>query len=40
MRTQMRLLWKYRIDAMMELVLAMLGLGALRTVEKLNGRSK
>jgi len=27
-------------DIMLELVLAMLGLGALRTVEKLNGRSK
>ena len=28
------------LDVMMELVLAMLGLGALRTVEKLQGRAK
>lgn len=27
-------------DIMMELVIALLGLGALRTVEKINGRSK
>lgn len=29
-----------QVDIMMELVIAMLGLGALRTVEKLNGKAK
>jgi hypothetical protein len=28
------------VDIMMELVIAMLGLGALRTVEKMNGKAK
>lgn len=28
------------LDVMMELVIALLGLGALRTVEKINGRTK